>query len=106
MKTKLIILAMALVTIIGSPVSAKDDPFKSPDKKELKYVRTTDPELLTARLKEIELISKKDLTREEKKALREETKEIEKVLKEKTGGGVYISFGAILLIVLLLIILL
>lgn len=97
-----------LATIIEMPLAAsasvkKDDAPVA--KKELKYVKDTDPKVLNARLKEIELLSKTDLSREEKRALRAETKEIEQVLKSRSGG-IYLSFGAIIIIAVLLIILL
>lgn len=105
MKTKIIILAMLLVSILSVPVSAKENTSGESVKRELKYVKTTDPEVLKNRLTEIEEISRKELSSEQKKELREETKEIRSVLRE-ASGGVYLSAGAILLIALVLIILL
>ncbi|MGC1241189.1 MAG: hypothetical protein WA874_06365 [Chryseosolibacter sp.] len=60
---------------------------------------------LQNRLEEIKAIDKKELSRDEKKALRHEVKEIKKELAA-ISGGVYLSIGAILLIALLLILLL
>lgn len=60
---------------------------------------------LQHRLEEIKAIDKKELSREERKALRHEVKEIKKELAA-ISGGVYLSIGAILLIALLLILLL
>ena len=60
---------------------------------------------LQHRLEEIKSIDKKELSREERKALRHEVKEIKKELAA-ISGGVYLSIGAILLIALLLILLL
>ena len=57
---------------------------------------------LINRLQEIKAMTKHDLSRAEKKALRKEVKEIKKELK----GGVYLSVGAIIIIILLLILLL
>lgn len=59
---------------------------------------------LVSRLTEIDEIDKSDLEREEKKALRKEVKEIKKELKR--NNGVYLSTGAVIIIVLILIILL
>lgn len=55
------------------------------------------------RLTEINAIDKSELTTPEKKDLQKEEREIRKQLKE-SDGGLYISGGAIILIVILLII--
>jgi hypothetical protein len=60
---------------------------------------------LTNRLEEIRAMDKNTLSRNEKKALRVEVREIKKELAV-VSGGVYLSIGAILLIALLLILLL
>jgi hypothetical protein len=60
---------------------------------------------LKSRLEEIKAIDKKELSREQKRALRTEVKEIKKEMAE-ISGGVYLSIGAIILIALLLILLL
>lgn len=57
------------------------------------------------RLEEIKEMDKSDLSRVEKKELRNEVKTIKKALKA-SGNGVYLSIGAIIIIVLLLILLL
>lgn len=54
---------------------------------------------LLHRLEEIRDMNKSELTRLEKKSLRKEVKEIKKEMK----GGVYLSVGAIIIIILLLI---
>jgi hypothetical protein len=57
------------------------------------------------RLQEIKAIDKSSLTKSEKKELRSEVVEIKKEMKA-VSGGVYISVGALILILILLIILL
>ena len=57
------------------------------------------------RLEEIKNMDKSEMTRAEKKELRKEVKAIKSNLRS-TGNGVYLSVGAIIIIVLLLIILL
>ncbi|MBN8643560.1 MAG: hypothetical protein J0L86_17245 [Flavobacteriales bacterium] len=57
------------------------------------------------RLEEIKNLDKSNLTRVEKKELREEVKGIKKGLRA-SGNGLYLSVGAIIIIVLLLILLL
>lgn len=59
---------------------------------------------LTSRLNEINGLDKSSLNHSQKKELRGEVKTIEKQLRA-SGGGVYISVGAIIIILLLLIIL-
>jgi hypothetical protein len=60
---------------------------------------------LKQRLAEVKAINRSTLNSEEKKALRNEKKELKKELKA-VSGGVYISVGALILIIILLIILL
>ncbi len=60
---------------------------------------------MSERLQEIKAIDKSSLTKSEKKELRTEVVEIKKEMKA-VSGGVYISVGALILILILLIILL
>jgi glutaredoxin 2 len=64
-----------------------------------------DVKVMLNRLDEIKKIDKSSLKSLEKKALRKEVRDIKANLRA-SGNGVYLSIGAILLIVLLLIILL
>ena len=59
---------------------------------------------LTNRLAEINAIDKHDISHIQKKELRREVRSIKKSMD--SGGGVYISVGALIIIILLLIILL
>ncbi|HMV08615.1 MAG TPA: hypothetical protein PK325_16445 [Cyclobacteriaceae bacterium] len=63
-------------------------------------------EVLINRLEEIKAMDHSSMTRKEKRALRKEVKSIEKELKQIDEGGVYISVGGIIIILLLLILLL
>lgn len=65
---------------------------------------TENPEELLNRLEEIKAMDKSEMTREQKKVLRIEVKQINQ--KVTSNGGLYISGGAIIIILLLLIILL
>jgi hypothetical protein len=58
---------------------------------------------LELRLNEINAIDKSELKSSEKKALRKEVKSINHKLRE-IGGGVYLSVGAVILILVLLVI--
>ena len=60
-------------------------------------------EALIDRLEEINEMDKSDLTRSEKRELRNEVREIDKAL---SGGGVYLSVGALILVIVLLVLLL
>ena len=62
-------------------------------------------EVLLNRLNEIKNMDKSNLTRADKKALRSEVKAIKGEMK-KSSNGIYLSIGAIIIIVLLLILIL
>lgn len=68
-------------------------------------VENPQAQALLSRLEEIKAIDKTELTSSEKKELRKEVKSIKKELKTM-NQGVYLSVGAIIIIVLLLILLL
>ncbi len=70
-----------------------------------KPVESAEAEALLNRLKEIDAIDKSELSATEKKELRKEVRSIKKELR-KIGNGVYLSVGAIIIIVLLVILLL
>lgn len=61
---------------------------------------------LLARLNEINAMDKSNLKAPEKKELRKEVRSIKSELNEMSSKGVYLSVGAIVIIVLLLILLL
>lgn len=60
---------------------------------------------LLSRLEQIRTMDKSGLTREQRKDLRKEVKDIKTQLRT-TGNGIYLSIGAIIIIILLLILLL
>ena len=62
-------------------------------------------EILLNRLNEIKSMDKSEMTRADKKALRKEVREIKATMKAN-GGGLYISLGAAIIIILLLILIL
>jgi malate/lactate dehydrogenase len=101
----LVVMAIALSAILPVYVSASNEIV--PDSiVTTEMVNTEKANALTARLEAINAIDKSDMTRTEKKALRKEVRTIKKELKAIGSGGVYLSVGAILLVVILLIILL
>jgi hypothetical protein len=100
MKTKNLVRTIALlVTLaVASPVTYAG-PAPTPAETNEEHASR-----LQNRLEEIHAMDIKKLSKEEKKALRGEVKTIKKELKV-ISGGVYLSVGAILLIVLLIILL-
>lgn len=85
------ILAVAAPSVNAAPVT---DPVE----------QKAEVQRLQNRLEEIKAIDKTKLSKEEKKALRGEVKQIKKEMKA-ISGGVYLSVGAIILIALLIILL-
>src|SRR4051812_14387718 len=67
-------------------------------------VPSEEAQKLINRLEEINAIDKSSLSRDEKKALRHEVREIKHSLRD-IGGGVYISVGTLILILILIAIL-
>lgn len=72
----------------------------SEEQKEARYVQ------MKLRVDEIRNMDRSSLTKDERKALRNELKDMNKEAKAIGKGGVYISFAGIIIIILLLIILL
>lgn len=94
-------LATAMLLLTVAPVQAEADSNRKPLSTP---VETTETRALLNRLEEIDAMDKSTLSRVEKKALRKEVREIEKAVK--ASGGVFLSVGALLLIIILLIVLL
>jgi hypothetical protein len=67
-------------------------------------VPSADP--IMNRLEEIKAMDMKSMSPLEKKQIRKEMKDLKAQKKQDIGGGVYISVGALILIIILLIILL
>ena len=72
----------------------------SEEQKEARYVQ------MKLRVEEIKSMDKSTLTREEKKELRQELKDMNTEAKAAARGGVYLSISAIIIVILLLILLL
>ena len=102
---KKIIYSLVLVFTLGistSTVSAADS--KKP-KTELTAEQKVQLDKLVNRVEEIRNMDKSNLSREEKRALRKELREM-KDQARALSGGVYLSVGAIIIIILLLILIL
>jgi len=104
---KIIFLSVAMLlflTLVPAPLKAAADNLL-PSKDLTESVESTDSELLLSRLTEIDELDKSNLSSAEKKDLRKEVRNIKNAL-EINGDGVYLSVGALILIVVLLILLL
>jgi hypothetical protein len=101
MKTKALMLSALLFSFFISFVS----PVEAKDKRPLTSTEQARVNQLVGRLEEIKAMDIKHMSKSEKKALRKEVKEIKREVNA-LSGGVYISIGALLVIILLLILLL
>jgi hypothetical protein len=102
MKKKQYLFATALFFVFSyTSVIAKEKNTK-PAMTESQIARV---EVITKRIDEIKSIDKSQLSLKERKNLRNELIEMKKELKA-TNGGIYLSVGAIIIILLILILLL
>lgn len=105
MKKKSIYLMMIMLSLTFVPTfaiaSGKNPVAKTLENKEI----PEEVKVMLSRLDEINAMDKSEMSHSEKKSLRKEVKEINKELRS-TGNGVYLSVGAIIIVVLLLILLL
>lgn len=97
-------LLMASLTV-AAPAEAKGDPEKT-GKKTVTTTSTPSMTEIEERVEEIKQMDKAELTRAERRALKKELREMEEAIKMHNGQGLYISFGALLIIILLLILIL
>lgn len=98
--------ALLLLAFVPMQLNAEPETYALPVALTETEIATSDEAVvLMDRLEEIEAMDKTDLNSAEKRELRKEVRDIKKELKE-LSGGVYISVGAAILIVLLLILLL
>jgi hypothetical protein len=106
MKLRKIVFALTLVLFATSFGFAADDvkPVVAPKTSETP-VSARGQELVN-RLEEIKAMDIESMSRSEKRKLRREVRSIEKEMREINDGGVYISVGGIIIILLLLILLL
>jgi ribosomal protein L9 len=96
-KTTLAVIVMAIATpSFSTPFETPGESAQPMDAAEMKKLEN--------RLEEIGNMDVRSMSKSEKKAIRKEVKAIKK--KMDTSGGVYLSVGAIILIVVLLILLL
>jgi hypothetical protein len=93
---------------LSAPVPAGSTPLDLPSKEVVANMTAEQKETLVQQMKErvdyIKAMDKSQLTKDERKALRAELKDMKKETRVVTG--VYISIGALIIIILLLIIIL
>ncbi|MCY1507300.1 hypothetical protein D9M68_415730 [compost metagenome] len=94
-----------LIFTIGLSTNTVSAAEKPANKTELTAQQQAQFERLTNRVEEIRNMDKSNLTRAEKKALRKELKEMKEQARA-LNQGVYLSVGAIIIIILLLILVL
>lgn len=97
--------SLFVLMAIALPATAAAIVPESPTAKDPVKTENVRVQQLTQRLEEIRAMDKSELTRMEKKNLRKEVRGMKKEMKE-LKGGVYLSVGAIIIVVLLLILLL
>ena len=109
MKKLMSIFSLALVLSLGvQNAMASGGPGKNGKMEAKKELTTQQQERLdeiVARVNEIKAMDRSNLTRAEKKELRTELKDM-KTEARAMGGGVYLSVGAIIIIILVLILIL
>lgn len=95
----LAVLAVSLFSTTPYQAVGKNMPSKTPP------ISESNMQVLVLRLQEIKELDMTELDKTEKRELRAEVREINKELK-KNGGGIYLSVGALLVVIILLILLL
>ena len=95
-----IVMAIALPAKSNPILADSTLPGNTTDAKELRAQQ------MVQRLQEIRDMDKSTLTKAEKKELRKEVKEIRKEARRDEIKGIYLSIGAVIIIVLLLILIL
>jgi hypothetical protein len=97
----LMMMVLSLTVIPTTSIAAEKNPTTvSNNPKEV----PAEVKVLLSRLDEIKMMDKSSMKSSEKKALRKEVRAIKSELAS-TGNGVYLSVGAIIIVILLLILL-
>ncbi|KEQ31036.1 seryl-tRNA synthetase [Pedobacter antarcticus] len=101
---KKLIYSLTLIFMLGISVNTVSAA-TTKDKVEMTVEQKAKLERITNRVEEIKSMDKSNLSKAEKKELRKELKEM-KHQARALGGGVYLSVGAIIIIILVLILVL
>lgn len=105
MNLKKILAALTIVFACSIPSFSNETTPTLTSKPATTTPESARAEELVNRLEEIKAMDMKSLSRSEKRAVRKEVRAIEKEMKQMSGGGVYISVGALLVIIILILIL-
>jgi hypothetical protein len=106
MKKIIFCLMATLLSMTFLPLQSNAAPTSEPTSTEApKPAESAEARTLELRLIEIKAMDKSEMKSSEKKNLRKEVKSINHKLRE-ASGGVYLSVGALILIVILLVVLL
>ncbi len=97
-----LVLVFALMVSVDTVYAAGN---KDKAKTELTAAQQVELKRITDRVEEIKSMDKSDLSKDERKALKKELKELKQQARAM-GGGVYLSVGAIIIIILVLILIL
>lgn len=99
-----------MLLLLATTTFAEAAPANDPGKKEIATMTTAEKEARVAaivkRVEEIKAMDKSALSRTERKELRKELRSLSKEARVFGRGGIYLSVGAILIIILLLILIL
>ncbi len=102
MKKQVYFLATAFMLMLATPSVMANDAKAKPEMTERQVARM---EEISRRVEEIKGMDRSQLSRQDRKDLRNELLEMKKEAKA-TSGGVYLSVGAIIIIILILILIL
>lgn len=107
MKKSILYLGMAclLATMVSSPLNAVNESKPKPKVEATTTMETAEINQILLRIEEIKAMDKAGLNAAERRQLRKELRTMKSDLNA-TGGGVYLSVGAIIIILLLVILLL
>ncbi len=104
MKKSFFYLMVFLLSLIAVPVSGFANEINYKNNMEDPEEIPLEVQIMLDRIYEIKEMDKSELTREERRELRKEVREIRKEVRS-SNSGIYISTGAIIIILLLIIIL-
>lgn len=99
---KKLIFTLTTLIVLGLSANTSIAATNTPAK-ELTEQQQAQLQKITQRVEEIRAMDKSDLTREERKELRKELREMKSQANAVGNGGIYLSVGAIIIILLVLI---
>ena len=106
MKKLFVSIAAALLLVAFNPIQSNAASDKNPTSVSSNEKESAEVQIMIDRVNEINAMDKSSLSSAEKKELRKELRAIKRDVNDHSHGGrVYVSFGVILLIVVLIIVL-